>query len=265
MKIRTIVTTFLLALLIIPGCGEDRQAERKEEKQSAEEAEREFMRKLAERPVTPPDYVGPEPKWWWLNLDSPPDYVGPEPKWWWLNPDSPPEYVGPVPAWWRKAPVPPDCVGLLVEKKSEQPAEPVKKVKKKPAAKKTVARKTPSVSPKKGSRKPKAQVEREFESFAKNFLDKMSRNLRHSVRNKEVVKSGSGYVARFIHLDKDTLSMEVKPCEGPASYVGVMRYLEDHYENECGTEDCAKDGPFTLVKKVRFTEIFRYAGGRWHE
>lgn len=242
-----IVTTFLFVLLIIPGCGEDREAERKKEKQAAEQAEREFMRKLAERPVTPPDYVGPEPQWWWLNPPSPPNYVGPEP------------------AWWRKEPIPPDCVGPLAEKAQKQPSEPVKKVKKKPAAKKPVARKAPPAPSKSVSRKSKVKVEQEFEAFAKNFLDKMSRNLRHSARNKEVVKSADGYVARFIHLDKDTLSMEVKPCEGPASYVGVMRYLEDHYENECGTEDCAKNGPFTLVKKVRFTEIFRYAGGRWHE
>lgn len=243
MKIRMILIVFMAALLFLSGCGEEKDTSEKDGSAREQKAEQEFLERLAERPVTPPDYVGPEPKWWWLNPDSPPNYVGPEP------------------GWWRKAPIPPACVGPIVESEPEEPETPKKKVQKAPAKPKAVVRKPPRRS----APKSQDEVHREFEIFAERFLDKMARNLRHTSLNKEVIKAGAGYVARFVRLDKTTLTVDVKPCEGPASYVGVMRYHEGHYENRCGTEDCAKDGPFKLVKKVRFTEIFRYAGGRWHE
>jgi type IV secretory pathway VirB10-like protein len=255
MKFRTAAAIIATALIFVFGCadGEEPEEARKQKTRTEQRAEREFADRLAQRPQTPPEYVGPEPKWWWLNPDSPPNFIGPEP------------------GWWRKAPVPPECVGPQVaavpdteagaEEGVAETARPEKK-------KKTAVRApVPARTEPRARAKPKSadQVRREFGRFANRFLDKMARNLRHSAANKEIVETRNGYVARFIHLEKDSMTLDVKPCEGAASYVGVMRYLENHYENECVTADCAKDGPFLLVKKVRFTEIFRYAGGRWHE
>lgn len=234
MKVRIAAAILLAALLAALGCsGGEESAESEKERAKERLSEQAFLERLARTPASPPEYVGPEPKWWLC--------------------DSPPAFVGPEPGWRPEPPVPP---GQTAAEKST-------------ALEKKVAKTAPAPAPKpvrtKSPAKNAVEVEREFQDFCERFLEKMARNLRHTAMNKEVLKTGNGYLARFIHLEKDSMTVDVKPCEGPASYVGVMRYLEGHYENECGTADCAKEGPFVLVKKVRTTEIFRYAGGRWRE
>jgi hypothetical protein len=233
-----------MALVAAFGCSDEpRQAETRT--QAEMQAEQAFLERLGE-PVPPPDYEGPAPKWWWLEPESAKNLGAPDPD------------------WWKKAPlceIEPEVT--QPETALPEPAPPIAekaKPKKKQAAVKTPRPKRPRIS---ATPKTIAEAQRDFEAFAKLFVDKMARNLRHTAENKEVVKTAGGYRARFIHLEKDTVTVEVKPCEGPASYVGLMKYLEGHYQNECATEACAMDGPFKLIKKVRTTEIFRYAGGRW--
>jgi len=235
----------IVAIAAVCGCSDEpKQADSKS--QAEQQAEAAFLDRLGE-PGRPSGYTGPAPQWWWLDPDHPRNPAAPEPGWWKraqpplceLVPEPEPEPVQP------EVPEPP----------AVKPEKPRPKV-----AAKAPRPKRPKISAKPKSRK---EAQREFEAFAEDFVDKMARNLRHSATNKQVVKNGSGYRASFIHLEKDTVTVEVKPCEGPAAYVGLMRYLEGHYENECATEECAVQGPFKLVKKVRTTEIFRYAGGRW--
>lgn len=195
----------------------------------------------------------------------PPGYDGPAPQWWWLEPEAAENLGAPDPDWWKEV----QARLCEIAPGGEEPKAPAELESSMPRdvkpQERQVAVKTPRPKRPRISVAPKTieEARREFEDFAKVFVDKMARNLRHTAENKEIIKTVGGYRARFIHLEKDTVTVEVKPCEGPASYVGLMKYLEGHYQNECATESCAKDGPFELVKKVRTTEIFRYAGGRW--
>jgi hypothetical protein len=110
-------------------------------------------------------------------------------------------------------------------------------------------------------------VRTQFDTFARAWVGRISRNLRHTAADMALQRDGGGaVVASFMEVDHDSLEMQVKPsASGGAScpFVGVLRYQEHHYESRASSEDEARRGPFTRVKTQRVTEIFRYVSGRW--
>lgn len=103
-----------------------------------------------------------------------------------------------------------------------------------------------------------------FATFAGNWMAKVDRNLKHS-RERMAVDSGpQGFVARFTSVAEDTLVLQVKASPSPGcDYVGVMRYEEHQFENRGGSYGEAVDGPFSRIRRMRITEIFRFVAGRW--
>lgn len=106
----------------------------------------------------------------------------------------------------------------------------------------------------------------QFDDFARNWVRKIGRNLRHTATDMDVAREPKGVVVRFAEVQHEGLDIEVKPSASggrACPYIGVLRYLEHHYENVAPNESEARKGPFTRVKTMRVTEIFRYVSGRW--
>ena len=103
-----------------------------------------------------------------------------------------------------------------------------------------------------------------FVEFAGHWLGTIGRNLRHTEADMQIVPDGAGFVARFVRLAPEGASFSIKPSEsGTSPFVGVLRYEEHHYEARGETQDSAAAGPFSRVRRMRVTEIFRFVSGRW--
>jgi len=103
-----------------------------------------------------------------------------------------------------------------------------------------------------------------FESFARDWLVKIGRNLRHTDLNMDIVPREDGYAARFTRIASETMEFKVKPSSSPScSYVGVLRYEEHHFEGRGQTLGQASQGPFARIGRLKVTEIFRFVAGRW--
>lgn len=274
MRFPLLFPALVLSALLVFGCGEE---PRKPDEEAGERKPAESMRDeptLAARNASeaipealPPEFVGSFPK-----SDSPPEFVGPLPR-----EDSPPEFVGPLPQ--KDSPpefvgpaLPPD--GLLDRKAAACPVKPKepavdagKKAGKKPAKKRRTAAKAPAV-PKPGPKGPApetlGQAEEHFRRFAGDWMDSVSNNLLHTARDMQVVEKDGGYLARFVHVEEESLTSAVRASEvASCPWVGTLRYIVAHYENFCSTPECARNGPFDCVKRVRNTEIFRFYRGGW--
>jgi len=109
----------------------------------------------------------------------------------------------------------------------------------------------------------------QFEPFARKWVSIISRNLRHTASDMQIVADGDGtVVARFLEVDHNSLELQVKPSASGGTvcpFVGVLRYREHHYEARAGTADEVRNSQFHKVKTQRVTEIFRYVSGRWRD
>lgn len=103
-----------------------------------------------------------------------------------------------------------------------------------------------------------------FVEFAVRWMGTIGRNLRHTESDKQVLREGGGYVARFVRLDSSSASFSIKPStSGSAPFIGVLRYEEHHFEGRGPSGSEAVSGPFQRVRRLRVTEIFRFVDGRW--
>ena len=106
----------------------------------------------------------------------------------------------------------------------------------------------------------------EFRTFAASRLQRVAANLRATSTNMEVENVGGAFVARYMHINAGTLSLQVKPVSYEQTpFVGVMRYQREIYESTGSTAESAMAGQFTLVRDTKITEIFRYTRNAWEE
>lgn len=107
----------------------------------------------------------------------------------------------------------------------------------------------------------------EFEVYAAQWVDLVSRNLMHTREEMEIAAEADGSIAaRYVEVDRDAVALTVKAsASGGAAcpFIGVLRYVERRYESRGASEDEARAGPFSRVGAQRVTEIFRYVNGRW--
>jgi hypothetical protein len=105
-----------------------------------------------------------------------------------------------------------------------------------------------------------------FKDFAIYWVDKVSGSYIHNRNNIEVVNEGGKFVARYTDIDKKSLELWIK--EKPydhTPFVGLMRYQEYSYEAVGDTPEQALAGKFDVARRLRITEIFRFADGKWIE
>lgn len=105
-----------------------------------------------------------------------------------------------------------------------------------------------------------------FKDFAIYWVDKISGSYIHNRNNIEVANEGGKFVARYTDIDKKSLELWIK--EKPydhTPFVGLMRYQEFSYEAVGDTPEQALAGKFDVARRLRITEIFRFANGKWIE
>ncbi len=105
-----------------------------------------------------------------------------------------------------------------------------------------------------------------FKDFASYWVDKVSGSYIHNRNNIEVANEGGKFVARYTDIDKKSLELWIK--EKPydhTPFVGLMRYQEFSYESVGDTPEQALAGKFDVARRLRITEIFRFANGKWIE
>ncbi|PTN32878.1 hypothetical protein [Desulfonatronum sp. SC1] len=109
-------------------------------------------------------------------------------------------------------------------------------------------------------------IEQQFALFSQNWIDKIDRNFISRLGNVEFVNNGSGYVGRYMQVDRDSVAWSVKQAvTGPGNYIGVLEYIEWTYECAAENRDAAALGPFVQVHGRKVTEIFQYHANRWLE
>jgi hypothetical protein len=107
-------------------------------------------------------------------------------------------------------------------------------------------------------------VQAEFDTFTKNYLDKIRNNMCDTASARKLTKNSDGFVGTYSEVDAESRTIQVKTSSSKACpFIGVMRYKERHYSCEGGNKSQAAQGPCNVVKVSGMTEIFRYSDGKW--
>ena len=100
--------------------------------------------------------------------------------------------------------------------------------------------------------------------FSKKRIDMICTNIRPSESKKDVTQTGAEYIARYLAVDTDSVTLEITPAQGAgARYIGSIIYYEQVFECRGDTTEQALAGEFKLVRMRHITELFRYNQGRW--
>ena len=122
---------------------------------------------------------------------------------------------------------------------------------------------------KKEARKPAAPesmetVQTKLDVVGKKLVESAARTVTPPKNAKAVQPDGKEFVASYVEVDTQSLKTEVRPSTGPGGqYVGLIKYLENHYECRAASKAEALNAPCTLVKARRMNELIRYDGGKW--
>ncbi len=118
-------------------------------------------------------------------------------------------------------------------------------------------------SSQKGS-KNEAAIREELNAAASKLVMRASRTITPSKSNKSVTKSSNGYVAKYISIDPQNYSTDMRPGVNPGRYVGFVRYSEQIYQCVGKTKKEALSAPCTAISSRRVNEMIRYDGSQWH-
>jgi hypothetical protein len=108
------------------------------------------------------------------------------------------------------------------------------------------------------------EVKAQLDVAAMAHLDRVVRTLRPDRANKAVTRQGSGFVARYVEVDRGYLTTELAGAHAQdGAYVGIVSYVVREYECLGATRQQALDGLCTEVKSRRVREFTHYADGEW--
>ncbi len=106
-------------------------------------------------------------------------------------------------------------------------------------------------------------VQQKLDAVGRKLVRDAAANVTPSIKNKNVVKSKDGYVAKYVAVDTNSLVTEVRPSTSPGSqYIGCIKYVENIYECRGKTRSEALKAPCSVVKSRRMNELIRYEG-KW--
>lgn len=141
-----------------------------------------------------------------------------------------------------------------VDKKPKRKAEPKRRKKSEP--KRLQLPKDPA--------KRQAFASRQFDEFARAWVNRVNSNYRATASRKELVQRGETFAARYMAVAQDSLEVRIKPSTSRTTpYVGVLRYIQETWECPGDSPESARNAQCTPVKRVRVTEIFRYERDHW--
>lgn len=127
-----------------------------------------------------------------------------------------------------------------------------------------------STAPKKSDKRPATKKEESLEVVTAKLQEvgqKLAQNAAKMVTPnksaKAVTNEGGAYIARYVDIDASALTTEVRESTGAGGkYIGVIRYVENHYECRAGTQTEALSAPCVIARSRRVTELIRY-DGKW--
>ena len=106
-------------------------------------------------------------------------------------------------------------------------------------------------------------VRTKLDDVGKKLVQNASKTVTPNVNAKAVTNEGGAFVARYVEIDGTNLSTEVRESTGAGGkYVGVIRYMENHFECRANTKADALKAPCNMVRSRRLTELIRY-DGKW--
>ncbi len=138
---------------------------------------------------------------------------------------------------------------------------PAQKPEAKTSAKKAAAKKS---APAKKGAKTEAQIKAELDKMGHKLAAQSSRTLLPNIKNKEVKKVGSEWVASYISVDPNHVSTELRPGS-KGQYVGFIRYQERIMECRGATKEAALAAPCKQVRTRNLNELIRYDGTAWQD
>lgn len=110
-----------------------------------------------------------------------------------------------------------------------------------------------------GQKVSQEQAAAELQSVARSLVGHAAASVIPSEHKREVVKEGTEYVARYLHIDTGSMTTEVRPSTHSGSqYVGFIRYIEEQYECRGKTRQEALLGQGKKVKSRRINEMICY-------
>ena len=107
-------------------------------------------------------------------------------------------------------------------------------------------------------------VQAKLDVVGKKLVSDAARTVTPTAKAKAVAPADKGFAATYVEVDQSSLTTEVRPASGPGGqYVGVIKYLENHYECRGATKAEALSAPCAKVKTRRMNELIRYDNGKW--
>ena len=117
---------------------------------------------------------------------------------------------------------------------------------------------------KKDTKESEEVIQTKLDAVGKKLVGAAAKTVSPSMKAKAVAADGKAFVATYVEVDESTLKTEMRPGTGPgAQYVGIIKYLENHYECRGATKAEAMGAPCTMVKSRRMNELIRYDAGKW--
>lgn len=120
-------------------------------------------------------------------------------------------------------------------------------------------------APRKGTETVEA-VQVKLDAVGKKLVSSAAKTVSPSIKAKAVapVAGGRGFVASYVLVDESSMKTELRQGTGPGGqYVGIIKYLENHYECRGATKAEALGAPCNMVKSRRMNELIRYEAGKW--
>lgn len=104
----------------------------------------------------------------------------------------------------------------------------------------------------------------QLDEFAQRRLGMICASIRPCFDRKDVIQTGTEYIARYLAVDMDSVTTDITPAQGSgAKYIGSIIYFEQIFESRGATSEEALAGEFELVRMRHITELFRYNRGKW--
>lgn len=121
----------------------------------------------------------------------------------------------------------------------------------------------PAAPASKGGDESLETVKVKLDEVGKKLLQNASKTVTPNINAKAVTSEGTAFVASYVDFDIGSLSTEVRESTGAGGkYVGVIRYVENHFECRGTTKADALKAPCNMVRSRRLTELIRY-DGKW--
>lgn len=111
-----------------------------------------------------------------------------------------------------------------------------------------------------------ADVEKEFVTFQREWMEKLVRNGKYGRNNAQVKADESQqglYVASYAELSEPIEYRIKKTDQQGAPYIGVIKYKKMTYSSKGKNPEEASRGDYVCDKELIVTEIFRFSGGKW--